>query len=152
MHSKAEIQIMCVAPELFASAWKAAGPAMLEGLGSAPDTPVLQTMEECKSGLAQWWLIFRDGHLAGSFLTQIKGEGDRKLVHVYAMAGRGVWHLARPIRDKMEEFARAERARRITFFGKPGWPRLIDEAKPTGFCIIQNGQPTNVIEYEGLVP
>lgn len=134
MRSKDKIELMCVPPAMFGQVWKYAGHILLEGMAAAPDVPVLGSIDACRNGTMQLWLITRGGsELLGAFLTQIVDfADDGRWVSLFALAGDDMPAWVRPLGERMDEFARAEGARGFRFCGRKAWHRAMPRAVMTG--------------------
>lgn len=125
--SKADIEVICVPPEMFGKVWPHAGHVLLEGLAAAENVPVLASMDACRHGRAQFWIIIRDRKdLLGAFLTQIQeSPEDGKWVSLFALSGKDMWEWVSQVSKRMDEFARSEKATGWRFAGREGWKRAV---------------------------
>lgn len=139
--SKVDITIACVPPDMFGKVWTHAGHMLLAGFAAAENVPVLASMDACRHGKMQLWLIIGDGkELLGVFLTQItESPEDGRWVALFALAGREMWSWTKLVARRMDEFASAEKATGWRFAGREGWKRavpgsrVLDEIKPGVF-------------------
>lgn len=130
----AEIELICVPPEKFGTVWPHAGHMLLRGFAAAKDVPVLASMDRCRNGTVQFWLVVRNRtELLGAFLTQIVSyQDDGKWVSLFALAGKDMRAWTRLLEERMDAFARAEGAKGTRFCGRKAWGRLITRCAAVG--------------------
>lgn len=127
-------KILCVPPEMVGAAWPACGAWLLRGLKEADDVPVLETIDACREGRQQLWIMgdFERCECLGAAVTQITVEGEALFVDVLVLSGKDLRVWARPFADSLAAFAKAEGARSIRANGRPEWARLFPEVRAVG--------------------
>lgn len=132
MPSKAKI--FCVPPDAVGSAWPACGAWLLHGLKEASDVPVLDTIDACREGRQQLWIMgdLDRSECLGACVSQLTAEGDALYVDVIVLAGKDLRMWARGLSEALAAFARAEGARSVRANGRKEWSRLFPEVRAIG--------------------
>lgn len=132
MPSKA--RVFCVPPEVVGSAWLACGAWLLRGLAEASDVPVLETIDACREGRQQLWIMgdLERSECLGAAVTQITVNGDARHVDVIVLAGKELRMWARPLAEALAAFAKAEGASSVRANGRKEWSRLFPEVRAIG--------------------
>jgi hypothetical protein len=123
MHCTAEL--LCVNPANVAGVWRLVrGP-----LQSAMDRTQLGSIEELESDVLEGrqllWLAIARGDIFAVATTHLVKPGEDKVCVLTACAGhhRETWL---PLFAFIEEYARAEGAKKMRIFGRKGWERVLD--------------------------
>lgn len=132
MPSKAKI--FCVPPDAVGSAWLACGAWLLHGLNEAGNVPVLDTIDACRDGRNQLWIMgdLERSECLGAAVTQITVDGEARFVDVIVLAGKDLRLWARPLAEALAAFAKAEGARSVRANGRKEWSRLFPEVRAIG--------------------
>lgn len=132
MPSKAKI--FCCPPDMVGDAWPACGTWLLRGLQAAGDVPVLDTIDACREGRKQLWIMgdIERSECLGAAVTQITVEGDARFVDVIVLAGKDLRMWARGLADDLVAFAKAEGALSVRAAGREEWGRLFGDVRPVG--------------------
>lgn len=127
-------KIFCVPPTMVGDAWPACGEWLLRGLAECSDMGVLETIDKCRDGSFQLWMIgdVQGAESLGACVTEIiEADGDR-VVALYALAGKRLHEWSDDFADAITKFATAEGCRAVRFVGRKGWARTIKDAKKVG--------------------
>ena len=132
MPSKAKV--FCVPPEAVGGAWLACGEWLLRGLKEASDVPVLDTIDACREGRKQLWIMgdLERCECLGAAVTQITVAGEDRHIDVIVLAGKNLRAWAKPLAESLVAFARAEGASSVRANGRPEWARLFPEVRAIG--------------------
>lgn len=132
MPSKAKV--FCVPPEAVGAAWLACGAWLLRGLKEASNVPVLDTIDACREGRQQLWIMgdIERSECLGAAVTQITLQDDARHVDVIVLAGKDLRAWARPLAEALAAFAKAEGARSVRANGRPEWARLFPDVRAIG--------------------
>lgn len=145
-----DIRIHCVPVRSVAAVMRSPDVRALlaRGMAAAHIDDALPTILQFMAGTKQLWLVFGadDPKPLAAWATSIHAndEGDGWL-GVGELAGRDVRRWSGEMSDRMVEFARAEGCRRVVFFGRRGWKRLV-----RGYSEI--GEANGVHLFERRVP
>ena len=87
--------------------------------------PEWRMRQECISGNAQLWMIWKDNKITGSMMTRIQTyPGGEKFLEVFALAGWKLTLWMDKAYDAIRSFAKAYSCTSISSHGRAGWSRL----------------------------
>ena len=115
-------------------AWPACGEWLLRGLAECDDMGVLETVDRCRDGSFQLWMIgdVQGAESLGACVTEIMEIDGRKIVWLYALAGNRMPEWSDDFTDTLAKFSVAEGCEAVRFAGRKGWGRVIGGAIPVG--------------------
>ncbi len=92
--------------------------------GSGSHT-VLELSQEIINGSHQLWTVRNEqGNLINVTLTEVITWENKKTLHLVTTTGEG-WNDYKDAHHTIEEFGKLLECERITFWGRPGWDRII---------------------------
>ena len=118
-------ELLCVAPALAAKFW----PHVRGALKVAMERTDLGSIEELEldviEGRQLLWLAWHEGQIMASATTHLVKPGEDKVCVLTACAGhhRETWL---PLFGRIEQYAKAEGAKKMRIFGRKGWERVLD--------------------------
>lgn len=118
-------ELLCVDPALASRFW----PHVRGALRVAMERTDLGSIDELESdvlaGRQLLWLAWHDGQIMASATTHLVKPNEDKVCVLTACAGhnRETWL---PLFAKIEQYARAEGAKKMRIFGRKGWQRVLD--------------------------
>lgn len=131
---QSKVKIFCIPPSMVGEAWPAAGEWLLRGLAERNAMGVLETIDRCRDGTFQLWLIgdVQGAEALGACVSEIITMDDGRFVAIYALAGKRAGEWANMLADELVRFAAAEGCKGIRFAGRKGWARVLKGVREVG--------------------
>jgi hypothetical protein len=118
-------ELLCVDPDLVSKVW----PHVRIMLKTAVEATDLNSIDELESdvlsGRQLLWLALLDCQILAAATTHLIRPREYKVCVLTACAGhhRETWL---PLKERIEQYARDEGAKKMQLFGRKGWERVLD--------------------------
>jgi hypothetical protein len=141
MPSKADIEIVCIPPNMIGDMWPHIGPLLLRGqleitrgdLKTAFVRTSIIAAGACEKTM-QVWAVFDndDDRVIACMVSEIREEDGQRIVWVQGMAGEGITRWGKAMSDRMARFALDEGCDCYRFAGRKALLRAYRDVRIIG--------------------
>lgn len=130
-----KVKLISAPPWMLADLWPKVGGLLLKGVLSSGETDpefVVGDLKDCADrivdGRSQLWLVLHEGphKVLAAFCSTILLQPDgTRIVHIHTLAGEAVRTWGHLVAPAIDDFAKAEGARSVTYEGRRAWSRVL---------------------------
>lgn len=152
MQSTRNIRLVCIPPPMLGDMWPHVGPYLVKGeyalTGSmhAALTDLNNVLKAVHMRRANVWAVMDDyeGRVIAGLITELYEDEGRRFLWVSRMGGERIQRWGHALSETMNDYAKAENADCVRFYGRKALQRAYKYARPIDQI------DSNTYLYEGI--